>query len=174
MNRRKFLSYMGCGCCGFVMNSCTSAPITERKQLKIIPESKLNAQAAAIYEKIKRGLKLTALFLFIGISVWQGYSGEREYGDKRAKPPLYGIWEVETMHINDSLVAPLLTNEQRWRYLVIDYKDRCSVMYMDDEVKWLNLEIRLGSKIAATCSRRYRFYWAPFVAFSCKEKLGSN
>ena len=45
------------------------------------------------------------------------------------------------MHINDSLVAPLLTNEQRWRYLVIDYKDRCSVMYMDDEVKWLNLEI---------------------------------
>lgn len=94
-----------------------------------------------LYEKIKTGLKLTALILFIGISVWQGYSGEREYGDKRAKPPLYGIWEVETMHINDSLIPPLLTNEQRWRYLVIDYKDRCSVMYMDDEVKWLNLEI---------------------------------
>ena len=59
MNRRKFLSYMGCGCCGFVMNSCTSAPITERKQLKIIPESKLNAQAAAIYEKIKSKEKMS-------------------------------------------------------------------------------------------------------------------
>ena len=94
-----------------------------------------------LYEKIKTGLKLTALILFIGISVWQGYSGKREYGDKRAKPPLYGIWEVETMHINDSLIPPLLTNEQRWRYLVIDYKNRCSVMYMDDEIKWLNLEI---------------------------------
>lgn len=94
-----------------------------------------------IYEKIKTGLKLTALSLFVGISVWQGYSSEREYGDKRAKPILYGIWEVESMRINDSLIAPLLTNEQRWRYLVIDYKDRCSVMYMDDEIKWLKLEI---------------------------------
>ncbi len=57
MNRRKFLSYVGCSCCGLVMNSCTTAPITERKQLKIIPESKLNAQAAAIYEKIKKKRK---------------------------------------------------------------------------------------------------------------------
>ena len=59
MNRRKFLSYIGCGCCGFVINSCTTAPITERKQLKIIPESKLNAQAAAIYEKIKSKEKMS-------------------------------------------------------------------------------------------------------------------
>ena len=50
---------MGCGCCGLVMNSCTTAPITERKQLKIIPESKLNAQAAAIYEKIKKKEKMS-------------------------------------------------------------------------------------------------------------------
>ena len=53
MNRRKFLSYMGCGCCGFVMNSCSTAPITDRRQLTIISEAKLNAHAAKIYEKIK-------------------------------------------------------------------------------------------------------------------------
>ncbi len=58
MNRRKFLSYVGCGCCGLVLNSCSSAPITERKQFKIIPEAKLNAQAAQIYEKIKKKEKL--------------------------------------------------------------------------------------------------------------------
>tara|TARA_Y100001936_G_scaffold165968_1_gene162119 strand:+ start:813 stop:1637 length:825 start_codon:yes stop_codon:yes gene_type:complete len=58
MNRRKFLSYVGCGCCGFILNSCTTAPITERRQLKIIPETKLNAQAAAIYEKVKKKEKL--------------------------------------------------------------------------------------------------------------------
>ena len=59
MNRRKFLSYVGCGCCGLVLNSCSTAPITERRQLKIIPESKLNAQAAAIFEKIKAKEKLS-------------------------------------------------------------------------------------------------------------------
>ena len=59
MNRRKFLNYVGCGCCGFVMNACSTAPITDRKQLKIIPEAKLNAQAAQIYEKIKEKEKLS-------------------------------------------------------------------------------------------------------------------
>ena len=58
MNRRKFLSYVGCGCCGFILNSCATAPITDRRQLKIIPESKLNAQAAEIYEKVKEKEKL--------------------------------------------------------------------------------------------------------------------
>ena len=58
MNRRKFLSYISCGCCGFVLNACSTAPITERRQLKIIPESKLNAQAAQIYEKVKEKEKL--------------------------------------------------------------------------------------------------------------------
>ena len=59
MNRRKFLSYVGCGCCSFVLPSCTSAPITDRKQLKIVSESKLNAQAALIYEKIKEKEKMS-------------------------------------------------------------------------------------------------------------------
>ena len=59
MNRRKFLTYVGCGCCGIVLNSCSTTPITDRKQLKIIPEAKLNAQAAAIYEKIKEKEKMS-------------------------------------------------------------------------------------------------------------------
>ena len=59
MNRRKFLTYLGCGCCGVILNSCSSAPITERRQLKIIPEAKLNAQAAQIYEQIKKKEKLS-------------------------------------------------------------------------------------------------------------------
>jgi len=58
MDRRKFIQYVGCGCCGFVLNSCSNVPITDRKQLRIIPESKLNAQAAQIYEKIKEKEKL--------------------------------------------------------------------------------------------------------------------
>ena len=59
MNRRKFLGYLGCSCCSMFLPSCTSAPITERKQLKIISEAKLNAQAAAIYEKVKKKEKMS-------------------------------------------------------------------------------------------------------------------
>ena len=59
MNRRKFLGYIGCGCCSLMLPSCTTAPITERKQLKLIPEARLNAQAAKIYEKVKKKEKLS-------------------------------------------------------------------------------------------------------------------
>ena len=59
MNRRKFLSYAGCGCCGFMISGCSTAPITDRRQFKIIPEAKLNAQAAQIYEKIKKKEKMS-------------------------------------------------------------------------------------------------------------------
>ena len=59
MNRRKFLSYVGCGCGSLFLQACTTAPITERRQLKLIPEAKLNAQAAQIYEKIKDKEKMS-------------------------------------------------------------------------------------------------------------------
>ena len=59
MNRRKFLGYLGCGCCSMFLPSCATTPITQRKQLKIIPEAKLNAQAAAIFEKVKKKEKMS-------------------------------------------------------------------------------------------------------------------
>ena len=58
MNRRNFISYVGCGCLSLGLSACANAPITDRKQLKLLPESKLNAQAAKIYEKIKKKEKL--------------------------------------------------------------------------------------------------------------------
>ena len=68
MDRRKFLTYLGCGCGSILLHSCSTAPITQRKQLKIIPEAKLNAQAAQIYEKVKekeKPHKLGSLFIII-------------------------------------------------------------------------------------------------------------
>ena len=59
MNRRFFLQALGCSCLSLGISSCSSVPITDRKQLKLIPESKLNAQAAQIYEKIKEKEKLS-------------------------------------------------------------------------------------------------------------------
>ena len=50
---------LGCGCLSIGLSSCSTAPITDRKQLKILPESKLNAQAAKIYEKVKDKEKMS-------------------------------------------------------------------------------------------------------------------
>ena len=58
INRRKFLGLFGCGCCSLILPSCTTVPITERRQLSIIPEAKINMQAASVYEKFRTKTKL--------------------------------------------------------------------------------------------------------------------
>ncbi len=98
MNRRKFLTYVGCGCCGFALNSCTTAPITERKQLKIVSEAKLNAQAAAIYEKVKEKEKMSddlkSLNQIREIGKKMEYSiGEYFYRAKLSDPTVNFDWE---------------------------------------------------------------------------------
>jgi len=53
INRRKFLGFFGTCACGLIIPACTSVPITERKQLKLLPESSINRQAAQLFEKVK-------------------------------------------------------------------------------------------------------------------------
>ena len=59
INRRKFLEIFGGCTCGLIINSCTSAPITERKQLRLLPESTINRQASQLYERVKSKTKLS-------------------------------------------------------------------------------------------------------------------
>jgi predicted Zn-dependent protease len=98
MDRRKFLTYVGCSCCGFALNSCTTAPITERRQLKIVSEAKLNAQAAAIYEKVKEKEKMSddlkSLNEIREIGKKMEYSiGEYFYRSKLNDPTVNFDWE---------------------------------------------------------------------------------
>jgi predicted Zn-dependent protease len=59
INRRKFLEIFGGCTCALMVPSCSTAPITDRKQLKLIPESTLNRQAAERYENVKKKTKLS-------------------------------------------------------------------------------------------------------------------
>jgi len=98
MNRRKFLSYVGCSCCGFVLNSCSTAPITDRKQLTLVSEAKLNAQAAQIFEKIKKKEKMSddikSLNEIKDIGKKMEYSiGEYFYRSKLDDPTVNFDWE---------------------------------------------------------------------------------
>ena len=58
INRRKFLGLFACGCCSLALPSCSTVPITERKQLTIYSERKINMQASRAYEEFKKKSKL--------------------------------------------------------------------------------------------------------------------
>ncbi len=114
MNRRKFLSYVGCGCCGMILNSCSTAPITQRRQLKIIPEAKLNAQAAQIYEKVKEkekmsdDLKTLNLIKDIG-SKMENSIAEYFYQAKLNDPTINFDWEyilIENKKVRNAWCMP--------------------------------------------------------------------
>ncbi len=105
MNRRKFIQYVGCGCCGIVLNSCASVPITDRKQLRIIPEAKLNAQAAQIYEKIKEKEKL--------IKSGKDLSQIKDIGKKMED-------SIGEYFFQSNLNDP--TTNFQWEYILIDNK----------------------------------------------------
>jgi len=105
MNRRFFLQVLGCGCISLGISSCSTVPITDRKQLKLIPESKLNAQAEQIYEKVKEKEKLS-----------DDINKLNEIKDigKRIE---YSITEYfERSNIDDP------TREFNWEYILIDNK----------------------------------------------------
>ena len=105
MNRRNFIKYIGCGCGGFLLNSCTSTPITDRKQLKLIPESKLNAQAAQIYEKIKDKEKL--------ITDGSTLKQIKEIGNKMED-------SISEYFYQQNIKDP--TSNFQWEYILIDNK----------------------------------------------------
>jgi predicted Zn-dependent protease len=58
INRRKFLGIFSYSCCSLILPSCSTVPITERKQFTILPEYRINNQASAAYEKFRSKTKL--------------------------------------------------------------------------------------------------------------------
>tara|TARA_B100001564_G_scaffold318190_1_gene294666 strand:+ start:65 stop:889 length:825 start_codon:yes stop_codon:yes gene_type:complete len=105
MDRRKFLNIVGCCGCSFIINSCATVPITDRKQLNIIPEANLNAQAAKIYEKVKEKEKL--------ITDGRNLKEIKEIGKKME----FAIGEYFYLNnINDPTV------NFKWEYILIDNK----------------------------------------------------
>ena len=58
IKRRKFIELFSYGCCGLILPSCTTVPITKRRQLSIYPEATINRSASKAYEIFKTKNKL--------------------------------------------------------------------------------------------------------------------
>ncbi len=103
INRRKFLEIFGCCTCGLMVTSCSTAPITDRKQLKLLPESTINNQAAQIYENVKRKTKL---------------SDDKKQLDE-IKEIGTRIEEAVSLYF-DSINKKDPTHNFRWEYILVD------------------------------------------------------
>ena len=103
INRRKFIELIGCGCCGLILPSCTTVPITNRRQLSIYPEGSINNSAAKAYQNFKTKNKL--------ITKGKQLATIKEIG-KRIE------FAVSTFFLKENGKDP--TSHFQWDYILVD------------------------------------------------------
>tara|TARA_B110000967_G_scaffold207714_1_gene257798 strand:- start:87 stop:926 length:840 start_codon:yes stop_codon:yes gene_type:complete len=103
INRRKFIELFSYGCCGLVLPSCSTVPITKRRQLSIYPEASINNSAAKAYENFKSKNKL--------ITSGEQLDTIKEIG-KRIE------YAVSTFFVNKDGKDP--TGHFQWDYILVD------------------------------------------------------
>lgn len=83
---------------------------------------------------IALGLQLAFGAFIVGLGFYGAWQGWKTYGGGAAKPPLYGIWNVEQMQIDGVTRSPLLTDWGRWRRVIVQNATAVSFQRMDDTV----------------------------------------
>lgn len=86
-----------------------------------------------------------------GYFLWAAYAGSLErfvtFGAGAPRPPLYGIWVIERMTINGVERAPLVTDYDRWRRVVIQNAASISFWRMDDTPYSLPAQFDMEKKV---------------------------
>src|SRR5262245_63212298 len=105
-------------------------------------EGKLFANVATHRVAIAVQVVFAAWFL------WSGYQNGRAASAQLAvqKPPLYGIWNIDRMTIDGVERAPLLTDYDRWRRIVVQYPGSIQFQRMNDTWAGFSATTNLDAK----------------------------
>lgn len=95
--------------------------------------------------KVIRIVKAIITFLVIGLFSLSGISRVNSY-HKMTNPILKGAWEVHYFEKNGVEQPPLLTDAERWRYLIIEFKDRATILNMNRKMQTYTFTVDTVSK----------------------------
>ena len=82
------------------------------------------------FEKAKNIIKWLLIGVGLILSVIQMINLTNQYGFNAPKPKLYGLYEVEEFTRNQDTIPPLLTDQTRWRRMIVQNKDRATIYDM--------------------------------------------
>jgi hypothetical protein len=77
-------------------------------------------------------------------------NSRKSYGDLAIKSPLYGVWEVEEFEQDGKILPPLLTDETRWRRVILDSPKDFVIHYMTNLQEPFNVTFQPEGKIFLT------------------------
>lgn len=93
------------------------------------------------FKKIISVSKKLVVTIVIGIIIIQSFVQFNSLEQLKEKSEFYGIWETEKFIKNKVILPPLLTDNHRWRYLIIDEKKKAVVKKMTDSLDRYQFEI---------------------------------
>ena len=101
------------------------------------PTQAANISAPVFIKKWKNILLVVLKYALIAyvviINIQQALSAT--YGDAAPKPPLYGIYNIETFVRNKDTLAPLTTDKTRWAQLMVSYPGYSFIKMMNDSTE---------------------------------------
>jgi uncharacterized membrane protein YphA (DoxX/SURF4 family) len=87
---------------------------------------------------------LVILYLFGSLTIrdWHTY---KQSGAGAPRPPFYGLYEVEEFRVGGEVRPPLVTDAERWRYVMLENAGKISVRRMDDSMVEYGMAYDAGS-----------------------------
>jgi hypothetical protein len=121
----------------FVMSVVLIAPYA-----KVIGASVLRVDARSRWAAVAQAVAGLYLLGMAGYSGWQGW----QRGPAAPKPPLYGIWNIDRMTIDGVERAPLITDAERWRRVIVQNAGGIMFWRMDDTTTQYTAKVDTAAK----------------------------
>lgn len=137
----------------------------------------LRSRKMRIARLVLKGLFILSL-LYSNIS--GAISSRKQYGDLRKLPPLYGIYNTETVVRNNDTLPPLTTDSTRWKQLIIQFPANAQVKMMNDSIKRFNFIVNDSAKSILvysntdTVNKSTLFYRADSTALILTGRLNKD
>jgi hypothetical protein len=117
----------------------------------------VRANRVVLAAQVALGLWLVGMNAHTAWGYWSIFGGGRPHS------PLYGIWEVSRMSIDEQPRPPLLTDAGRWRRAIFDFPTLMAFQRMDDSFAYYPASINLTDKILALTKRGDRNWTSNFT-----------
>jgi hypothetical protein len=128
------------------------APSTEAQLFRGV-----RANRIALAAQIILGLWLVGVYGHDSWGIWSTEAGGRPL------PPLYGIWEVRQMSIDEQPRPPLLTDSTRWRRAIFDFPDQMAFQRTDDSFVPYGASVNLPEGTLALTKKDDKNWTASFT-----------
>lgn len=99
------------------------------------------AEPIALPLKSNRAFRIAAIaqvvlwVWFVGNMIYSDWNDWHQFGGGSPKPPLYGIWDIESQTVDGQPHPLLITEHDGWRRIIIDFPEAAQIQLMDESRK---------------------------------------